>query len=49
MAMALQARGWSADEDLSVHEIPGAGHNEAAWARRVAFVLRYLLPPEAGR
>jgi len=45
MAMALQSRGWKAEGDLAVHEIPGAGHNEAAWSRRVGFVLRYLFPP----
>jgi predicted alpha/beta superfamily hydrolase len=47
MAMALQARGWTAQGDLSVHEIPGAGHNESAWAQRVGFVLRYLFPPQS--
>ena len=45
MATALQKRGWVRDGDLSVHEIPGGGHNEAAWAGRVAYVLRYLFPP----
>jgi predicted alpha/beta superfamily hydrolase len=42
---ALIDRGWRPGVDLEYHEIPGAGHNEAAWASRVGPALRFLFPP----
>lgn len=42
---ALTERGWRLDEDLSYFEDEGASHTEAAWANRVAPVLKYLYPP----
>ncbi len=42
---ALIACGWCHGIDLEYHEIPGAGHNEGAWAARVEPALRFLFPP----
>ncbi|HXZ79951.1 MAG TPA: alpha/beta hydrolase-fold protein [Terriglobales bacterium] len=41
----LVAKGWIEGQDLHYEEVPGAVHNEAAWAARVGPVLRYLFPP----
>ena len=41
---ALIARGWREGDDLHYEVIPGAKHEEAAWAERVGAVLRYLFP-----
>lgn len=41
---ALVSRGWRLGEDLFYAEIPGAGHNEAAWGARTEAVLRFLFP-----
>lgn len=43
---ALTACGWCHGVDLQYHEIPGAGHNEGAWAARVEPALRFLFPPQ---
>jgi predicted alpha/beta superfamily hydrolase len=43
---ALIATGWVLGEDLSYFEDVGAAHNEAAWARRVPEILRFLFPKE---
>lgn len=37
-------QGFVIGTDLQVVEDPGAGHNEAAWARRFPDVLRFLFP-----
>jgi predicted alpha/beta superfamily hydrolase len=42
---ALAGKGWRLGEDLSYFEDEGAGHNELAWAARVAPMLKYLFPP----
>jgi predicted alpha/beta superfamily hydrolase len=42
---ALIGCGWCHGIDLQYHEIPGAGHNESAWAARVEPALRFLFPP----
>ncbi|MEA2176553.1 MAG: hypothetical protein QOD00_4145 [Blastocatellia bacterium] len=39
---ALIAKGWKTASDLSYTEIPGAQHNEPAWAQRVEPILKYL-------
>jgi predicted alpha/beta superfamily hydrolase len=39
---ALLAKGWKTASDLSYIEIPGAQHNEPAWAQRVEPILKYL-------
>jgi predicted alpha/beta superfamily hydrolase len=39
---ALLAKGWKNTSDLSYIEIPGAQHNEPAWAQRVEPILKYL-------
>jgi predicted alpha/beta superfamily hydrolase len=39
---ALLAKGWRQGVDLAYREEPGAGHSEAAWAARVAPMLRFL-------
>lgn len=41
---ALAAKGWKLGVDLYYLEAPGAEHNEAAWARRVAPFLTFLFP-----
>jgi len=40
----LIAKGWRKDDDLHYEVIPGAKHEEAAWAERVEPVLRFLFP-----
>jgi predicted alpha/beta superfamily hydrolase len=47
----LVAKGWREGADLACREIPGAGHNEAAWAARIGDVLKWMLPlkPRAPR
>jgi hypothetical protein len=42
---ALVKKGWTQGDDLHYEVIPGAKHEEAAWAERVDPVLRYLFPP----
>lgn len=41
----LVVKGWREGDDLNYEVIPGAKHEEAAWAERVGEVLRYLFPP----
>lgn len=41
---ALVRKGWQLGRDLSYLEVEGAGHDEHAWAARVAPMLRYLFP-----
>lgn len=45
---ALLAKGWALDRDLGYFEAIGADHSEAAWARRVPMMLRFLFPRRAG-
>lgn len=40
----LVTNGWVLGRDLHYEEIPGATHDEDAWARRVGPFLRYLFP-----
>jgi predicted alpha/beta superfamily hydrolase len=40
----LVQRGWLQGRDLHFEEIPGAHHNEAAWAQRVGPFLQFLFP-----
>jgi len=40
----LIVKGWREDDDLHYEVIPGAKHEEAAWAERVEPVLRFLFP-----
>lgn len=44
---ALRRKGWRVGHDLAYAEVEGAGHNERAWAARVAPMLRYLFPSRA--
>jgi predicted alpha/beta superfamily hydrolase len=41
---ALVSKGWGLGRDLSYFEAEGAKHTEAAWARRVDPILRFLFP-----
>jgi predicted alpha/beta superfamily hydrolase len=41
---ALLQKGWQENRDLHFEIFPGAQHNEAAWARRVAPFLQFLFP-----
>mgnify|MGYP002624297759 CR=1 FL=1 len=43
---AFLARGWKYLDDLYYLEVPGAKHNEAAWAARLPGMLKFLYPPE---
>lgn len=43
---ALVAKGWRLDADLRYLEVAGGRHDEAAWARRVGPVLRFLFPKD---
>jgi predicted alpha/beta superfamily hydrolase len=43
---ALLEKGWREGVDLHYCEVPGAGHNERAWAARFGDVLQYLFPGE---
>jgi predicted alpha/beta superfamily hydrolase len=44
---ALEKQGWIEGQDLFYSEIPGAAHDENAWAARVGDVLTALFPPQA--
>jgi predicted alpha/beta superfamily hydrolase len=46
---ALEGAGWTLGADLHYLEAAGAIHNEAAWAERVAPILRFLFPPTSNR
>lgn len=46
---ALLARGWRLGADLAYFEDPGAHHDEAAWAGRVARVAQFLYPSDSSR
>jgi predicted alpha/beta superfamily hydrolase len=39
---ALQAKGFTLGKDLAYMEATGAGHNEAAWAKRMESILLFL-------
>jgi hypothetical protein len=41
---ALVSKGWRLRRDLRYFEARGGRHNEAAWARRVGPMLRWLFP-----
>jgi predicted alpha/beta superfamily hydrolase len=41
---ALVRSGWREGDDLHYVEVPGGEHNEAAWAKLVEPMLRYLFP-----
>jgi predicted alpha/beta superfamily hydrolase len=41
----LLSRGWKDGADLAYLRVPGAHHDEAAWADRFDRVLRFLFPP----
>src|SRR5688572_15600261 len=41
---ALLQKGWRVGRDLAYLEVEGAGHDERAWAARVAPMLRFLFP-----
>jgi predicted alpha/beta superfamily hydrolase len=43
---ALTEKGWREGVDLCCRVVPGAGHNERAWAARFGDVLEYLFPRE---
>jgi predicted alpha/beta superfamily hydrolase len=43
----LRARGWRTDIDLHYEHIAGGTHDEAAWAKRVGPMLRFLFPAAA--
>ena len=40
----LLQNGWQLGKDLHYQRVEGAGHNEAAWARRVGPFLQFLYP-----
>jgi enterochelin esterase-like enzyme len=40
----LRTHGWRPGRDLHFEVVPGGSHDEAAWARRVAPMLRFLFP-----
>jgi enterochelin esterase-like enzyme len=42
----LQAHGWREGADLHFERAAGGAHNEAAWAKRVGPMLRFLFPAE---
>jgi predicted alpha/beta superfamily hydrolase len=42
--LALVKKGWVEGRDLRYLEVPDAGHNETAWAARVAPMLKFLFP-----
>lgn len=44
---ALKEKGWRLRHDLRYFEARGGHHNEAAWARRVGPMLRWLFPARA--
>ena len=41
---ALTEKGWREGLDLRCTVVPGAEHNERAWAARFGDVLQYLFP-----
>ena len=43
---ALVRRGWALGDELHYYEADGAAHDEAAWAARVAPMLKFLYPAE---
>lgn len=45
LKLALVKKGWVLGRDLSYLEVPGAQHNESAWAARVGPMLKFLFPP----
>ena len=45
----LLAKGWRLGRDLHYERVEGAGHNEAAWSRRVGPFLQFLFPPRESR
>jgi predicted alpha/beta superfamily hydrolase len=44
LARRLRVRGWRIGTDMSYERISGGTHDEAAWARRVRPMLRFLFP-----
>ena len=42
----LESRGYTVGETLGYQEDAGAPHNEAAWAKRLPDILRFLLPSQ---
>lgn len=46
---ALIARGFREGVDLRYVEVPGAAHNERAWAARIGDILQYLIGPPPAR
>jgi predicted alpha/beta superfamily hydrolase len=42
----LERRGWHDGGDMQYLRVPGGGHNEDAWAKRVDPFLRFLFPAE---
>jgi predicted alpha/beta superfamily hydrolase len=44
LAQLLQGKGWRQGLDLHYSKVPGAVHNEAAWADRFSQVLGFLFP-----
>ena len=40
----LIRKGWTPGKDLKFFEAEGAEHNEAAWAARLASILKFLFP-----
>jgi predicted alpha/beta superfamily hydrolase len=42
LAEVLLAKGWHPEENFKYVEVPGAGHNEVAWAHRIGDVMRFL-------
>jgi predicted alpha/beta superfamily hydrolase len=45
LKISLVKKGWVEGQDLAYMEVPDAEHNEAAWAARVAPMLKFLFPP----
>jgi predicted alpha/beta superfamily hydrolase len=45
LKVSLVKKGWVEGQDLAYMEAPDAEHNEAAWAARVAPMLKFLFPP----
>lgn len=45
LSRMLCARGWTPGKDLQLDIVPGAVHNEEAWAERFDQVLAFLFPP----
>ena len=47
LSRMLTARGWMPGKDLALYVVPGAVHNEDAWAARFDRILRFLFPPRS--